>query len=122
MDFSINLRKLFEQRTLEQRLTLARVERKLDDLTEQGRKNMSKITDWAAQEQADLTAISSTLDSIAAGITALDALITNFQNSPGTLAPSDQAAMDGIQAASHALVQKSGAIVVTPPAPPAPAT
>ncbi len=37
---------------------------------------MSKITDWAAQEQADLSAISNTLDTVVTGITALDALRT----------------------------------------------
>jgi predicted metal-dependent enzyme (double-stranded beta helix superfamily) len=78
---------------------------------------MSQITDWAAQEQADLTAISNTLDTVVSGIAALDALITQFQNSPGTLSPSDQAALDGIQAASKALVTKSSAISVTPPVP-----
>ena len=78
---------------------------------------MSAITDWAAQEQADLTAISTTLDGVVAGIANLDTLITNFQNSPGTLSASDQAALDGIKAASAALVTKAGAISVTPPAP-----
>jgi hypothetical protein len=80
---------------------------------------MSKLTDWAAEEQADLTAISNTLDQVVTGIAALDVLITQFQNSPGTLAPGDQAALDGIQAASKALVTKSAAISVTPPVPPA---
>ena len=80
---------------------------------------MSQLTDWAAAEQADLTAISNTLDTIVAGVAALDTLITNFQNSPGTLSPSDQAALDAIQTASKALVTKSAAIVVTPPVPPA---
>ncbi len=79
---------------------------------------MSKITDWAAQEQADLSAISNTLDTVVTGITALDALITAFQNSPGTLSPEDQAALDGIQTASKALVAKASAISVEPPKPP----
>ena len=80
---------------------------------------MSKITDWAANMQVSLAAVSATLDSIVAGVAALDTLITNFQNSPGTLAPADQAALDGIQAASAALVTKSAAISVAPPTPPA---
>lgn len=79
---------------------------------------MSKITDWAAQEQADLAAISTTLDTIVAGVAALDKLITDFQNSPGTLSPADQAALDAIQASSADLKAKAAAIVVTPPAPP----
>lgn len=76
---------------------------------------MSQITDWAAKEQADLTDISSTLDGIASGVLALDALIVNFQNSPGTLSAEDQAALDGIVAASAALKTKAAAISVTPP-------
>ena len=80
---------------------------------------MSQVTDWAAKEQADLTAISTTLDGIVTGIAALDTLITNFQNSPGTLSPADQAALDAIQTASDALVTKSQAISVAAPTPPA---
>lgn len=83
---------------------------------------MSQITDWAVQEQADLTAISNTLDSIVAGVTALDALIEQFQNSPGNLSAEDQAALDSIQAASKALVSKAAAISVAPPSPPMPGT
>ena len=59
---------------------------------------MSQVTDWAAKEQADL-----------------DTLITNFQNSPGTLSAEDQAALDAIQASSKALVTKATAISVNPP-------
>ena len=91
---------------------------KLDKILSNQGKLMSQLTDWAAAEQADLTAISNTLDTIVAGVAALDTLITNFQNSPGTLSPSDQAALDAIQTASKALVTKSAAIVVTPPGPP----
>jgi hypothetical protein len=85
----------------------------------QGRNIMSKITDFAAAEGVSLAAISATLDSIVAGVAALDTLINNFQNSPGALTPADQAALDGIQAASAALVTKAAAISVTPPVPPA---
>lgn len=80
---------------------------------------MSAITDWAAQEQADLTDIKDTLTGVVSGIAALDKLITDFQNSPGTLSPADQAALDGIKAASGALVTQAHAINVTPPPPPA---
>ena len=82
-------------------------------------KLMSQITDWAAQEEADLSAISTTLDNVVSGIAALDALITAFQNSPGTLTPQDQAALDAIQASAHALVTKASAISTAPPVPPA---
>lgn len=85
------------------------------DLFEMEKRIMSQITDFAAQEQIKLDAISATLDGIVTGIAALDALITQLQNSPGTLSKADQAALDAIQASSQALVAKSGAISVTPP-------
>lgn len=78
---------------------------------------MSKITDWAADEQVNLTAIQTALTNVVTGIAALDALITTFQNSPGTLAPDDQAALTAIQTASAALVAQSQAISVAPPVP-----
>lgn len=92
----------------------------LHRMEEMEKRIMSKVTDWAAQEQADLTAISNTLDTVVTGIAALDKLITDFQNSPGTLSAADQAALDAIKAASGALVTKASAISVTPPAAPAP--
>ena len=76
---------------------------------------MSKITDFATKEQADLAAVSASLDAVVTGITALDELIKNFQNSPGTLSAEDQAALDGIQTASADLVTKAGGISTTPP-------
>src|ERR1035438_3026948 len=83
---------------------LEQVDNKIDQMKQQESKNMSQITDWAAQQQADLTSISTTLDGVVAGIVTLDTLITNFQNSPGTLSAPDQAALDAVQAASKALV------------------
>lgn len=76
---------------------------------------MSAITDFAAKEKVSLAGIASTLDSIAAGVAALDVLIQNFQNSTGTLSAADQTALDEISAASTALATKATAIVVTPP-------
>lgn len=88
----------------------------LDRIAQMEKNIMSQITDWAAKEQADLTAISATLDGLVTGIAALDAKITALQNSPGTLSAADQAALDGIAAASAALVTKSAAISTAPPA------
>ncbi len=79
-------------------------------------KIMSKITDFAATTQANFTAIQTSLDGITAGIANLDALITQLQNSPGTLSPADQAALDAIQQASADLVTKAQAISTAPPA------
>lgn len=79
---------------------------------------MSVITDWAAKEQTDLTAIKTTLEGVVTGIQALDAKIVNLQNSPGTLSPADQAALDSIESASAALVAQAEAISTAPPDPP----
>jgi len=84
----------------------------IDDLEDMEKRIMSAITDWATKEQANLDAISGTLDGIVTGIAALDALITSLQNSNGTLSASDQAALDAIQASSASLVTKSAGIVV----------
>jgi hypothetical protein len=81
---------------------------------------MSQITDWAAQEQADLTAISNTLDAVVAGVATLDKMIADFQNSPGTMSAADQTALDNLQAFSKTVVAKASAISVAPPVPPSP--
>ena len=91
---------------------------RLDRLHEQGHKLMSKVTDFAAAVQAAFDKVNADLDTITAGITNLDNLITAFQNSPGTLSAADQAALDGIQAASQALVTKADAVSVVPPVAP----
>jgi hypothetical protein len=88
---------------------------KLEHLSHKIDHNMSVLSDWAAQQQADLTTIASSLTTVVTGIAALDTLITNFQNSPGTLNATDQAALDGIQASVKSLVTQSAAINVTPP-------
>ncbi len=99
--------------------TLLDIQTALQNNLEKENTLMSKITDWAAQEEADLSAISASLDTVVAGIAALDQMIADFQNSPGSLSAADQAALDSIQSASKALVTKSAAISVAPPAPPA---
>jgi hypothetical protein len=85
------------------------------DLKESESRIMSAVTDWAAKEQANLDAISGTLDGIVTGIAALDAKIVALNASPGALSAADQAALDAIQAASAALVTKSAAISTTSP-------
>jgi len=76
---------------------------------------MSQITDWAAQQETDLSTISNALDGVVTGIAELDAEIVAFQNSPGTMSPEDQARLDSITAKSKALVAKAAAISTTPP-------
>jgi hypothetical protein len=88
---------------------------KIDQLSVKLDTIVSKITDFAAAEQVDLTTIATDLNAIVAGVASLDTLITNFQNSPGTLNATDQAALDGIVASSKSLVGQVSAIDVTAP-------
>src|ERR1051325_10150823 len=68
--------------------------------TQKGVSTLSQLSDQLTAVQGDLTAMKTDVATIAAGVKALDDLITSFQNSPGTLSPQDQAALDAIQAAS----------------------
>lgn len=80
---------------------------------------MSQISDWAAAEEVDLTAIKGTLNSITSGVSSLDALIQSLQGSG--LSAADTAVLAQIKADSDALVTQSAAISTAPPAPAAPA-
>ena len=103
-----------------------KVERKLQDI-------MSAISDFQTAVQAsfdsvntNLDAVSADLDVISTDIAALNALILQLQNSPGTITPADQASLDAIQALGVALAAKAGAVKaktdaavpVVPPVPP----
>lgn len=83
-------------------------------------KIMSVITDFTAKVQAVFDKVSGDLDSISTDIKALNDKITALQNSPGTLSPADQAALDAIQTNAQALQAKADAAVPAP-LPPAPA-
>ena len=89
-----------------------------EDLRQMKEQIMTQVQTWAANEQVDLTNIAATLNNVAVGAAALKVLITNLQNSPGTLSAADQAALDGIQAASDALVIQANNISTTPPGTP----
>ena len=65
----------------------------------------------------ELAAITTSLTSVASGIASLDAQIQAFQNSPGTLNPTDQASLDAIASASAALATSANAAVAAAPAP-----
>lgn len=88
------------------------------DLRETKETIMSAIGDFAASVQQSFDAISTDLDTITAGITSLDALITQLQNSPGSITPQDQALLDQIQTNVKALKEKADAVNVAPPVPP----
>jgi septal ring factor EnvC (AmiA/AmiB activator) len=91
-----------------------------NDLKETEKRIMATVSEELAAVQANLDTVNTKLDDITTGIAALDALITGFQNSPGTLSAADQAALDKIQAASNDLAAKASAVSTTPPAPPTP--
>lgn len=78
---------------------------------------MSQISTFAATVQTAFDKVSADLDTIQTGITNLDTLITQLQNSPGSITPQDQALLDQIQAASAALATKADAVNVTAPTP-----
>ena len=80
------------------------------------------IQTFAAAEAAVLTSLTTALNNIATGIAALDALITQLQNSPGTISASDQALLDSISAQSAALVTQANAISTAAPGTPVPVT
>lgn len=88
---------------------------RLDKLEKTQENFMKEVQDFVAKEQADLASINAKLDSVVVGIKALDDLIQNFQNSPGTLSVEDQTALDAVSKASTDLVAKSSAIDTTPP-------
>jgi hypothetical protein len=96
---------------------LARLEATLKQMQQQESKNMSQITDWAAAEEADLTNIKTTLNSIVAGVAALDALIQALPVAP-VLTQADLDALTAVKTASDDLVTQAQAINVGPPAAP----
>lgn len=81
---------------------------------------MATVQDFVNAEGPVLASLGTALTSLSTGVTALDALITQLQNSPGTLSPADQALLDQIQATSQALVAQANAISTTPPGTPVP--
>jgi hypothetical protein len=87
------------------------------DLDQLEQKIMSAITDWADKEDADLSGIKDLLNSIATGVVALEKMITDFQNSPGTLSAADQARLDTIESATQQLRSLAAGISTAPPSP-----
>ncbi len=87
---------------------------------------MATVQDFINAEGPVLASLGTALTALSTGVKALDDLITQLQNSPGTLSPADQAALDQIQATSQALVAQANAIstaapgTAVPPPPPLP--
>lgn len=97
---------------------LDRMEELLNKLRKGNHNLMSKVTEFAAKEQADIDALNEKLDSIAAGIANLDTLITTLQGTVTGLSPEEQSALDAVSAARDKLVAKAAAIDTTAPVPP----
>lgn len=76
---------------------------------------MSAISDFAVKQTAFNADISTQLDNISTGITALNALITTLQNSSGTVTPADQATIDSLVTAGTALQAKADAVAAMDP-------
>ena len=89
------------------------------DLETLGDKIMSVLSDFAAKQKSFNERIGAAIDGISTDIEALNAKITELQNSPGAITPEDQAALDAIQAAGEALAAKTEALdSMNPPNPP----
>lgn len=96
---------------------LHRIENKQDHI-------MSKIADFAAAVQQSFTdaqaaidgvgtnidAVSTDVATIVSGVAALDAKITQLQNSPGGITAEDQATLDGLQILSKTLSTNAAAL------------
>lgn len=81
---------------------------------------MSKVTDFAAQEESDLKAIDTKIDTVITGISDLDKLIQDLEAAipVDTLSPEAQAALDAVTVQRTALMAKIAAIDTTAPTPP----
>lgn len=84
---------------------LQRIERKIDIMAD-------KIQKHADAQDAALAELSTNLDGVAQGITNLDKLITEFQNSPDVVTSADQGRLDKIQAATKELIAKTQALKI----------
>ena len=82
-----------------------------------GRTNLChEITDWAATEEADLTAISNTLNGIVTGVTALDTAHPEFcRLRAASSSASDLATLAQVKTQSAALVTQAAAISTAVP-------
>lgn len=67
---------------------------------------MSKISEFAGQVSTSFEKIQIGVDGIKGDVDALNAKITELQNSAGTVSPEDQALLDDVQAKAGALADK----------------
>lgn len=103
---------------------LTRLEHGLQGLEQKVDTMAQRLQDWADEQDADLSAISATLNGVAAAIVKLDQQITELQNSPDAVTPADQKRLDAVQATTRQLRAMADAIRVNaedgqqPPTPP----
>lgn len=84
-------------------------------------KIMSAISDFATAQTEHNARMDSALSGINDDITALNAKITELQNSPGAITAADQVLLDDLQAQAEALATRIEATdAITPPAVPVP--
>lgn len=83
---------------------------------------MSAISDYATAQTEHNARMDAALTGLSGDITALNAKITELQNSPGAITPADQLLLDDLQAQAEALATRiEAADALTPPvAPPVP--
>jgi hypothetical protein len=92
--------------------SLELLHRKVDDI-------MSKISEFAAKQNAHNDKIDAAIDGLTADNKAQTDLIKQLQTSPGEISAEDQATLDQLEARTAAQADKLGALDdLTPPTPP----
>src|SRR5207249_3874071 len=81
---------------------------------------MSAISDFADKVKAHQDKIDAAVDGLVQDVKTLNDKITELQNTPGPITPSDQALLDDIDARATAAADKLSALdsLTPPPAPP----
>jgi hypothetical protein len=82
-------------------------------------KIMTAIADFATKQNAHNDKIDAAVAGVSADIQALKDLITQLQNSPGTITPEDQVTLDALEKKAGETADKLDALdQLTPPTPP----
>lgn len=92
------------------------------DLDRMEERLMTKIEEFAEAQNSYNARIDAAVEGLSADIKALNDKITELQNNPGAISPSDQKLLDDIQLRSESIATKLevlDALQETPPVPPA---
>jgi hypothetical protein len=88
----------------------------LNQINEIGDKTMTAISDFAAKQEEYNQKIEAAVSGLSEDIKFLSDKITEIQNSPGVISPTDQSLLDQLDARAQALVVKLEALnELTPP-------